>query len=805
MDSEIKRRAGLALLLLLCISICISVAQTGCSDQRVLIDIALNGVPATATGLRVRPKLDGRLLRDALPPITIPPSETLSYFKASLSAADTRGQLQLTAVLYADDACSVGIGSTELTIGGPGTYRGSIDVSPQVGCELILSKLGDGVGTITTEDGTRFDFLERAEGSLSCPRPTNPLIEQRKVFPFGTRLVLRGSVEDERARDSVFGGWASPECTSAQCSIEIGGEPATLKPLFFSRNVCSPDRVCWRHPLPQGVNLRHINGTTSGDVWAVGDRGTVLHWNGFFWSSPPRPPHRGPLNAVSFLASPVSAFTAVGDTGSAVQFTDGTWACPTQAAAATLRGVSGAAANDLWAVGDRGTLSHYDGKSWTPQQAPGGFTGTLHAISGRSAKDLWAVGEQGTVLRYDGTSWSRFPVPTTETLFGLWLDREQQIWLVGDRGTTVLIDQGVAKLVLAEMPVRLYGVWGSGPRDVWAVGAFGTILHYVGERWSVTPSGTTQDLLGAWGADASQIWAIGDRGVILKYNGAFWRADGAVQSTENLNGLWSSGPEMTSSIAVGDRGTIFRWTGSDWLLISAPGQLTSRSLRAAWGASAMDVWAVGEGGTVARMSGAQAQLVTTGIAVDLNAIWGRGASDIYAVGQSGALARYNGTAWSVAMLPAAAGATLRAVFGTAASELWIAGDSGLLLRWNGTTATAVPSGTVRTLRALWGSSPSDVWAAGDGGTILHYDGSQWRPDPQSGQLTSGSLFAISGAPSQTVWAAGESGALLRRRGGTWTSLDTGTPMELRALALFLQGALVMVGQSATILDRAPDR
>lgn len=800
MDSGTKRRACLALLL----SVFISIAQAGCSDQRVLIDIALNGVPSTATGMRVRPKLNDRILRDNLPPITIPPSETLSYFKASLSAAEATGNLQLTAVLYGNDACAVGSGSTELMISGPGTYRGTIDVQPQVGCQLILSKLGDGVGLVTTGDGTQFDFLERAAGSTSCPQPANPLIEQSKVYPFGTRLNLRGSVEDPKAIDSVFGGWANSECPNTQCSIEIGGETTLVKPLFVSRNVCSQDRVCWRHPQPQGVNLRHINGTNAGDIWAVGDRGVILHWNGFFWSSPPRPPHRGQLNAVSFIASPVGAFAAVGETGTALQFADGTWACPTQAAAATLRGVFGAAPNDLWAVGDRGTLSHYDGKSWTQQQPPGGFTGSLYAISGRSAKDIWAVGEQGTVLRYDGTSWSRFPIPTTETLFGVWLEREQQVWFVGDRGTTVLLDQGAAQLVMSDLPVRLYGVWGSGRRDVWAVGAFGTILHYTGDRWSVTASGTTQDLLGAWGASSAEIWAVGDRGLILKYNGAFWRADGAVQSTENLNGLWSSGPESTDSIAVGDRGTIFRWTGSDWLLMSAPGQLTSRSLRAAWGPSAMDAWAVGEGGTVARVRGTQAQLVTTGIAVDLNAIWGRSASDIYAVGQSGALARYNGTTWSVAMLPAAAGATLRAVFGTSASELWIAGDSGLLLRWNGTTATAVPSGTVRTLRALWGSSPNDVWAAGDGGTIVHYDGSQWRPDPQSGQLTSGNLFAIHGETSQTVWAAGEGGALLRRRGGMWTSVDTGTPVELRALALFLHGALAMVGQSATILERAPD-
>lgn len=795
------RRAGLAPLLLLLFC---SIAQGGCSDQRVLIDIALNGVPSTATALRVRPTLDGRMLRDPPLPITIPPAETLSYFKATVDSTGAMGTLEVTAVLYSADGCSVGTGTTKLTISGPGTYRGTIDVMAQVGCQLVLEKLGEGVGTVADDDGNTFDFLERAEGSMSCPQPANPRIEQRKVYPFGKRLLLRGSVEDEKANGSVFGGWASPECQGSSCSIEIGGEPTTLRPLFFSKSICNVDHVCWRHPLPQGVNLRHISGASADDIWAAGDRGTLLRWNGFFWSSPPRPLHRGPLNAVLFRSSPVNYLAAVGEMGTAMQLTDGTWACPTMAATGTLRGVWGAAENDIWAVGDSGVLAHYDGKGWMQHQPPGGFTGILHAVSGRSAKDIWAVGEQGTVLRYDGTSWSRVQVPTAEPLFGLWLDRDDQAWFVGDRGTTVQYERGTTKLLMTEMQNRLYGVWGSGRRDVWAVGAFGTILHYMGDRWNTTVSGTTQDLLGVWGASSSEIWTVGARGTILKYNGAFWRADGANQSTDNINGLWSSGGDAPASFAVGDRGTIFRWTGSDWVLVTAAGQLTPRNLRATWGASPMDVWAVGEAGTVVHLFASQPQLVTTGIAVDLNAVWGRSMSDIYAVGQGGALARYNGTAWSLTMLPAAAGTTLRAVFGASASDLWIAGDSGLILRWNGTTASVVPSGTVRTLRALWGSSPSDVWAAGDGGTILRYDGAQWRPDKQSGQLTSGNLFTIYGDGQQKIFAAGEGGALLRWQGGMWSALDSGTPVELRALAPFTRGSLAIVGQYATILERLPE-
>jgi len=70
-----------------------------------------------------------------------------------------------------------------------------------------------------------------------------------------------------------------------------------------------------------------------------------------------------------------------------------------------LTGVWGTSATDVWAVGKRGVILHYNGTSWSRQQSP--VTTDLLGIRGRSASDIYAVGAQGTYIHYNGTQWSK--------------------------------------------------------------------------------------------------------------------------------------------------------------------------------------------------------------------------------------------------------------------------------------------------------------------------------------------------------------------------------------------------------------
>lgn len=150
-----------------------------------------------------------------------------------------------------------------------------------------------------------------------------------------------------------------------------------------------------------------------------------------------------------------------------------------------LSGVWGSGPTDVWAVGEVGTLLHWDGASWrgSTGNLQVGLRRDLHDVWGSGPADVWAVGNDGTILHGDGTRWMLVPSPT---------------------------------------PQRLLGVWGSGPNDVWAVGDEGTIIHFDGASWTTVPAGTTAHLTGVWASSANDVWAIGREGLVLHFDGSAW-------------------------------------------------------------------------------------------------------------------------------------------------------------------------------------------------------------------------------------------------------------------------------------------
>ncbi|MBI5610762.1 MAG: hypothetical protein HY902_17930, partial [Deltaproteobacteria bacterium] len=98
-------------------------------------------------------------------------------------------------------------------------------------------------------------------------------------------------------------------------------------------------------------------GTESNDLWAAGDQGTLLHWDGTAWTK---------------VDSTVPA-------GHLYQ----PW---------------GAGPNDIWVPANMGVLLHYNGVKW--QQFDWGGDDNLRAIWGSSGKDIWMVGPFKAVAHY---------------------------------------------------------------------------------------------------------------------------------------------------------------------------------------------------------------------------------------------------------------------------------------------------------------------------------------------------------------------------------------------------------------------
>lgn len=242
------------------------------------------------------------------------------------------------------------------------------------------------------------------------------------------------------------------------------------------------DGTNWQIVPSPNVDLRDnslyaISAVSPNDIWAVGYIDTTggphhlgplaLHWDGTAWTIVPTPTTAGgSLLAVKAIAS--DNVWAVGElqvtSGHIVTSTtyilhwDGTlWSVvpsPNQPVAVNaLYGVSGAASNDVWAVGvtgasftDNGALAlHWDGATWTivPTAATSGAD-PLRAVIAVTPHNVWAVGTvDGMPLteRWNGTSWSVIPTPAVEpgaALGAICVSRGKSLWTSGYQGSDEL-------------------------------------------------------------------------------------------------------------------------------------------------------------------------------------------------------------------------------------------------------------------------------------------------------------------------------------------------------------------------------
>jgi len=130
-------------------------------------------------------------------------------------------------------------------------------------------------------------------------------------------------------------------------------------------------------------------------------------------------------------------------TRESVASADFTWTQVDSKATTRLRGLWGSSANDVWVVGDNGTIRHFDANATEAEIVESTTRSNLNAVWGSGPNDIWVVGDSGTILHFDGNSWS----------------------------------ESVAAFLVGRKKPELYGIWGSGPDDVWIVGN-DVVLHH---------------------------------------------------------------------------------------------------------------------------------------------------------------------------------------------------------------------------------------------------------------------------------------------------------------------------------------
>jgi len=182
-------------------------------------------------------------------------------------------------------------------------------------------------------------------------------------------------------------------------------------------------------------NLNSIWGVGSGDVFAAGNTGTILHYDGSSWTA------------------------------------------QASGTAHNLNCIWGAADNDVFTVGSSGTILHYNGSSWTSQTS--GTTSNLNCVWGTGSGEIFAAGNSGTILRYDGSVWGPLTSGTAAELRGIWGTDGNNVIAAGDSGTIIYYDGLKFSPMNRNTNDKLHSVWGLSSSDMFAAGESGTILRYI--------------------------------------------------------------------------------------------------------------------------------------------------------------------------------------------------------------------------------------------------------------------------------------------------------------------------------------
>jgi hypothetical protein len=613
------------------------------------------------------------------------------------------------------------------------------------------------------------------------------------------------------------------------------------------------------------------------DVHAVGDAGRLLHFDGASWRDVNGAVVTG---LVSIWSGGQGGMMAGGADGSVIVLEQGGVSIEPTTATSALVGLWGAsAAGEVHGATDSGDVLRYGGGHWQTALATGDPEAGLSRVAGRAADDVWAVGERRRVLHYDGDGWSRLALGMA-FLEDVTVVSADAAWAVGLGGVIWAWDGSIWGEVrpYASSEDDLSAVFAASADEAFAVGKHGAILRFDGAHWTAMDSGTDAWLRAIWGSGPQDVFAGGEGSAILHYDGASWQQMDAAFLFDHgpgfvVTSLWGTGPGSVYAVGhacwiVGDGepppacgamivhydGTswtkVFEWTGPEpdgggaglhavsgageddvvavGYFYGGPEDGGAAAGRAwilrfdgvAWAEADIDldlvltdvVWtnggyrAVGRrpgnpgadfGSVVLRLDGL-AWTVETDVDALLRSLDGPPAGPIFAVGDQGRIARRDGTAWQTMVNgaicdaitdvwvppdgPVAAsceqggvlvgdgfgwadilgdsGRRLRGVWTDGAGRIVAVGEDGAILGYDSGAWTTMAGNTDADMTDIWGASASDLVAVGSWpGALVRFDGASWRPEDPG--LARYGLFAVAGNAAGEVYAVGDSGLVLR--------------------------------------------
>jgi hypothetical protein len=223
--------------------------------------------------------------------------------------------------------------------------------------------------------------------------------------------------------------------------------------------------------------------------------------------------------------------------------------------ATLLHAVWATSAQDVFAVGDRGTILHRQRGAWTTMAS--GTTANLRGVWGASASEVWAVGEAGTVLRYDGVRWTALAGIAID-LHAVWGTGPSDVFLVGPGRVFQWDGVAFASRPLAGEPLAIHG---TGPADVWITGESSRVSHYDGTWTTGIDPGAGSTYFAVVAAASDDVWVstFVPGAEMFQFDGARWTphatGGGVFQGLHAIasDDVWGAGGS-----------SVGHWDGTGW-------------------------------------------------------------------------------------------------------------------------------------------------------------------------------------------------------------------------------------------------
>ena len=595
-------------------------------------------------------------------------------------------------------------------------------------------------------------------------------------------------------------------------------QPLTSRRGFLTALFPGPDKsssvtglttVAALHQQTDAV-LWALAGDAPDNIFVAGDDGAVFHFDGQQWRAEDL---GSKLNVHSLCISGDLVFS-VGWMGRICERRQGQWRPlqggqnDTDAINQALFEIDAAPDGKLWAVGDQGRITCYDGEQWLEQDS--GSTANLRSVLALADGRVLAGGLGGTVLELCDGRWRQIETNTGCPIVSMACLNEDTVVAVGGEysththafiGRIFLFSDGIWSAAEIDYPLpRLRRVRREGS-NLLITGDDGTAFRWTDRGVNRLLTRLRYDLHDVISFADGQALICGDAGTLLQESlsgeesepvsdKTHWQVISNGETNKTLRTLWPLGDNHV--IAAGDSGTVVHYCDGELTVHQLPGK---QRIHALWGSSARNIYAVCDAATILHYDGEQwSEAYRGSVDTALLAITGFGPHDIFAVGDSGYALRYDGLMWR--QIETGIKQELYGLWGQDSQHLLAVGGGGVILRFNGERWKSFGADTQQDLYGVHGISLNKLFIAGLAGTLIRFEDNSWHREFAGVRSDLHDLASSDGV----FYAVGSNGTVLRNHDGIWESEHSGCNNTLQAVAA-TTSTVYAVGSGGTVLTR----